>query len=164
MNFSNEYDFDNQYAEFHGRQFTGRGYLLSSFFYSHFLCLSVCLSLSKKAHTNSCSLSFNMCDYSAKAGGRRNSFRGGNYASGSGSTVAAPSRSNLDRPWHGAPDRGRGMYVPSRRQPYSPEGRLDRPFGRHYDDPYLYDDNSHGMKRPFYMTASFSFSFWLHLF
>ncbi|KAF3973334.1 hypothetical protein CMV_003240 [Castanea mollissima] len=109
MNFSNEYDFDNQYAEFHGRQFTGRG-------------------------------------------GRRNSFRGGNYASGSGSTVAAPSRSNLDRPWHGAPDRGRGMHVPSRRQPYSPEGRLDRPFGRHYDDPYLYDDHSHGMKRPFYMT------------
>lgn len=109
MGFPNEYDFDHPYADFHGRQFTGRG-------------------------------------------GRRDSFRGGNYASGVGAAVAAPSRPNHDRTWHGAPDRGRGMHAPSRRQPYSPEGRLDRPFGRHFDDPYLYDDNAHGMKRPFYMT------------
>lgn len=59
MNFSNEYDFDNQYAEFHGRQFTGRGYLSSSFFYSHFLCLSVCLS--QKKHIQIAALSVLIC-------------------------------------------------------------------------------------------------------
>lgn len=66
------------------------------------------------------------------------------------------------------------MHFPSRRQPYSPEARFDRPFfDRHFDDPYLYDDSVHGgMKRPFYMTVSFSlfrFPFisikvaWLHI-
>ncbi|KAE8010599.1 hypothetical protein FH972_006956 [Carpinus fangiana] len=86
-------------------------------------------------------------------GGRRDSYRGGNYASGAGRAVAAPSRPNLDRPWHGAPYRGSGMHFPSRRQPYSPERHFDRPFiGRHFDEPFFYDDNAHGMKRPFYMT------------
>ncbi|XP_059435724.1 uncharacterized protein LOC132168715 isoform X2 [Corylus avellana] len=86
-------------------------------------------------------------------GGRRDSYRGGNYASGVGRAVTAPSRPNLDRPWHGAPYRGSGMHFPSRRQPYSPERHFDRPFiGRHFDEPFFYDDDAHGMKRPFYMT------------
>ncbi|KAG6702919.1 hypothetical protein I3842_07G059600 [Carya illinoinensis] len=86
-------------------------------------------------------------------GGRRDSNRGGNYTSGVGAAVAPPSRPNLDRPWHSAPDRGRGMHFPSRRQPYSPEGHFDRhAIGGHFDGPYLYDENGHGMKRPFYMT------------
>ncbi|KAK9285136.1 hypothetical protein L1049_024321 [Liquidambar formosana] len=86
-------------------------------------------------------------------GGRRGSFRGAYQASGGGPAVAAPSRSNLERPRHGAADRGRGKYISSSRQPFSPEGRFDRPFmGRHFDDPYLYDEGAHGIKRPFYMT------------
>lgn len=81
-----------------------------------------------------------------------------------GAAVAAPSRPNLDRPWHGAPDRGRGMHFPSQRQPYSPEGHFDRhAIGGHFDSPYHYDENGHGMKRPFYMTVSFFFSFLFRL-
>lgn len=89
-------------------------------------------------------------------------FMGGHYAGGQGAAaVAGPSRPYLDRAWYGNPDshRGPGEPIPPR-MPFSPEGQLDRPFmGRHFDDPYLYDDNVHGVKRPFYMTVRFSFSF-----
>ncbi|XP_057957784.1 uncharacterized protein LOC131150810 isoform X2 [Malania oleifera] len=96
MGFLNEHDFDNPYAEFHGRQFFGRG-------------------------------------------GRRG--------------VAAPSRLNLGRPSHDAADGVHGKPFSSRRQPFSPEGAFGRPFVEpRFDDPYFYDDNAHGMKRPFYMT------------
>lgn len=78
-------------------------------------------------------------------GGRRGAFRGGHYP---GSGVSGP---NVDRPWHGPPDRERGMHYPARRQPYSPE-RFEIPFpGSHFDDSYLYGDSMHGMKRPLYM-------------
>ncbi|GAV74359.1 RRM_1 domain-containing protein/RRM_6 domain-containing protein, partial [Cephalotus follicularis] len=104
-------DFDNHYAEFHGRQFFGRG-------------------------------------------GRRGSFRGGHHAPGRGVAAAGPSRPNFSRFWHDLPNRGRGEHVSSRRQPFSPEEAYERPFvGRHFADPYYYEDGPHGMKRPFYMTG-----------
>ncbi|KAB2618150.1 nucleolin-like [Pyrus ussuriensis x Pyrus communis] len=85
-------------------------------------------------------------------GGRRGSFRDGRYGFGGGASVAAPpSRPYTDRPWHDAPDRGYGMHIPPRRHPYSP-GQFDGPFmGGHFDEPYFYNDNAHGIKRPFHM-------------
>ncbi|XP_004509345.1 uncharacterized protein [Cicer arietinum] len=79
--------------------------------------------------------------------------RGGHYAgSRGGAAFAGPSRQYHDRAWYGIPDGGPGEPIPPRR-PYSPGGQFDMPFmGRHIDDPYLYDDNMHGIKRPFYMT------------
>ncbi|CAJ2635722.1 unnamed protein product [Trifolium pratense] len=54
--------------------------------------------------------------------------------------------------FYGIPDGGPGVPIPPRR-PYSPGGQFDMPFmGRHVDDPYLYDDNMRGIKRPLYMT------------
>lgn len=42
-----------------------------------------------------------------------------------------------------------------RRQPYFADEAFDRPFlGRHYEDPYFYDQTAHGMKRPFFRTVS----------
>ncbi|KAL5557583.1 hypothetical protein UlMin_039819 [Ulmus minor] len=73
-------------------------------------------------------------------------FRGGHYPGGVG------AQSNLDRPWDSTPDRGWVPPYPPRRQPYSPEGNFRRPFnGSHFEDPYLYGDNMHGMKRPLSM-------------
>ncbi|PNT26475.1 hypothetical protein POPTR_007G014100v4 [Populus trichocarpa] len=87
-----------------------------------------------------------------RQGGRRGSFRGG-YQTASRGMAAGPSRSNINRAWHETPERGHRGYVSSRRQPFSPEESFDRRFnGRHFDDPYFYDDGSHGMKRSFYMT------------
>ncbi|XP_070668736.1 uncharacterized protein [Malus domestica] len=85
-------------------------------------------------------------------GGRRGSFRDGRYGFGGGAPVAAPpSRPYTDRTWHDAPDRGYGMHIPPRRHPYSP-GQFDGPFmGGHFDEPYFYNDNAHGIKRPFHM-------------
>ncbi|KAG2712871.1 hypothetical protein I3760_04G146300 [Carya illinoinensis] len=38
------------------------------------------------------------------------------------------------------------MHFPSRRQSYSQEGHFDRhAIGRHFDGPYLYNENGHGM-------------------
>jgi hypothetical protein len=72
--------------------------------------------------------------------------------------TAGPSRSNMNRAWHDIPERGHRDHVSSRRQPFSPEESFDRRFnGRHFDDPYFYDDGSHGMKRSFYMTVRISF-------
>ncbi|CAL5369107.1 unnamed protein product [Camellia sinensis] len=83
-------------------------------------------------------------------GGWRDSFGGAHEASSGGSVSARP---NLDRVRHDAPDRGRGRHIPPRRQPFPPEEGFNRPFvGRHFDDPYFYDDSAHGMKRPFFMT------------
>ncbi|GAU37683.1 hypothetical protein TSUD_209720 [Trifolium subterraneum] len=54
--------------------------------------------------------------------------------------------------FYGIPDGVPGEPVPPRR-PYSPGGQFDMPFmGSHVDDPYLYDDNMRGIKRPLYMT------------
>ncbi|KAG6775721.1 hypothetical protein POTOM_019211 [Populus tomentosa] len=87
-----------------------------------------------------------------RQGGRRGTFRGGYHTAGRGMT-AGPSRSNMNRAWHDIPERGHRDHVSSRRQPFSPEETFDRRFvGRHFDDPYFYDDGPHGMKRPFYMT------------
>ncbi|KAI5588463.1 hypothetical protein BDE02_05G099600 [Populus trichocarpa] len=87
-----------------------------------------------------------------RQGGRRGTFRGGYHTAGRGMT-AGPSRSNMNRAWHDIPERGHRDHVSSRRQPFSPEEAFDRRFvGRHFDDPYFYDDGPHGMKRPFYMT------------
>ncbi|KAA8531961.1 hypothetical protein F0562_006897 [Nyssa sinensis] len=83
-------------------------------------------------------------------GGRRGSFGGTHLVSGG---VAAPARPNLERPRHGATDRGHGRPFPARRQPFFPEEGLNRTFaGRQFDDPYFYDDSAHGIKRPFFMT------------
>jgi hypothetical protein len=63
--------------------------------------------------------------------------------------------------FYGMPGGGPGEPIPLRR-PYSPGGQFDMPFmGRHVDDPYLYDDNMRGIKRPFYMTVRFSFVLFL---
>ncbi|CAL5345983.1 unnamed protein product [Camellia sinensis] len=70
--------------------------------------------------------------------GWRDSFGGAHEASSGGSVSARP---NLDRVRHDAPDRGRGRHIPPRRQPFPPEEGFNRPFvGRHFDDPYFYDD------------------------
>lgn len=83
--------------------------------------------------------------------------RGGHYAGSRGAAFAGPSR-HLDRAWYGIPEGGPrepNQPIPLRR-PYSPGGQFDRPFmGRHFDDPYLHDDNVHGVKRPFYLTVRF---------
>ncbi|KAF7828946.1 nucleolin-like isoform X1 [Senna tora] len=85
-------------------------------------------------------------------GERMGPLRGGHYAGGQGAAIAGPSRPYLDRAWYGTPKRGPAEAIPPR-MPFSPEGQFDRPLmGRHFDDPYLYDDNRHGVKRPFYMT------------
>ncbi|KAJ4827462.1 hypothetical protein Tsubulata_006803 [Turnera subulata] len=86
-------------------------------------------------------------------GGRRGPLRGSYHPAGREVMAAGPSRHNNNRPWHDAPERGHGDHISSRRQPFPPEEVYDRPFvGRHFDDPYFYDDAPHGMKRPFYMT------------
>jgi hypothetical protein len=59
--------------------------------------------------------------------------------------------------FYGIPDGGPGEPIPPR-MPYSPGGQFDMPFmGRHVDDPYLYDDDMRGIKRPLYMTVRFLF-------
>ncbi|XP_012065538.1 nucleolin [Jatropha curcas] len=85
-------------------------------------------------------------------GGRRGALRGGYHPAGRGVAAGGPSRTNFSRPWFNASERGHGDHASSRRPPFSPEA-FDRPYvGRHFDDPYFYDDGAHGMKRPFYMT------------
>ncbi|KAK7360169.1 hypothetical protein VNO77_02150 [Canavalia gladiata] len=92
-------------------------------------------------------------DFRQRQFGPQGAVRGGNYAGGGrGAAFAGPSRPYHDRAWYGIPDGGPSEPIPPR-GPYSPGGQFDMPFrGRHFDDPYLYDDNMHGMKRPFYMT------------
>ncbi|KNA12001.1 hypothetical protein SOVF_129830 isoform A [Spinacia oleracea] len=68
----------------------------------------------------------------------------------------APGPSAAGRPNFGGPrdiDRGLARPVPPRRAPFQlDDGGYSRTYmGRQYDDPYVYDD-SHGLKRPFYMT------------
>lgn len=63
------------------------------------------------------------------------------------------------RPNFGGPrdvDRSLARPAPPRREPYPlDDGNYSRPFiGRQYDDAYNYDD-SHGLKRPYYMTVSY---------
>ncbi|XAR73793.1 hypothetical protein NMG60_11007882 [Bertholletia excelsa] len=83
-------------------------------------------------------------------GGWRDSF-GDIYDASAGGAV--PARPNLDRMWHDAPDRRHGGHIPDRRPPFPQGAGFDRPFvGRHFDDPYFYDDRGRGMKRPFFMT------------
>ncbi|CAJ1942393.1 unnamed protein product [Sphenostylis stenocarpa] len=98
-------------------------------------------------------LDFNMHpDFRQRQFGPQGAVRGGHYAGNRGASFAGPSRPYHDRAWYGMPDAGPNEPIPPRR-PYSPGGQFDMPFmGRHVDDPYLCDDNMHGMKRPFYMT------------
>lgn len=82
--------------------------------------------------------------------GRRVPYRGGHGAAGGSAT----GRPNFGGPRHAVADRGLGRPVPPpRRETFSLEDAgYSRPFmGRHYDDAYLYDD-THSLKRPFYMT------------
>ncbi|CAL5373344.1 unnamed protein product [Camellia sinensis] len=82
--------------------------------------------------------------------GRRDLFGSSHDASGGN---AVPARPNLDRIRLEATDGGRGRHIPVRRQPFSPEEGFNGPFvGRHFDDHYFYDNSSHGIKRPFFMT------------
>lgn len=82
--------------------------------------------------------------------GRRVPYRAGYGTPGAGAA---------GRPNFGGPrdfDRGLARPVPPRREPFPLDdggyGGYTRPFmGRQHDDPYVYDD-SHGLKRPFYMT------------
>ncbi|KAG5050862.1 hypothetical protein JHK87_003060 [Glycine soja] len=91
-------------------------------------------------------------DFRQRQFGPQGAVRGGHYAGSRGAAFAGPSRPYHDRAWYGIPDGGPIEPIPPRR-PYSPGGQFDMPsMGRHFDDPYLYDDNMHGMKRPFYMT------------
>ncbi|KAH1151259.1 hypothetical protein GYH30_044976 [Glycine max] len=91
-------------------------------------------------------------DFRQRQFGPQGAVRGGHYAGSRGAAFAGPSRPYHDRAWYGIPDGGPSEPIPPRR-PYSPGGQFDMPFmGRHFDDPYLYDDNMQGMKRPFYMT------------
>ncbi|KAK7262939.1 hypothetical protein RJT34_30521 [Clitoria ternatea] len=96
---------------------------------------------------------FNMYpDFNQRQFGPQGAVRGGHYAGGRGAAFAGPSRPYYDRAWYSVPDGGRSEPVPLRR-PYSPGGQFDMPsMGRGFDDPYVYDDNMHGIKRPFYMT------------
>lgn len=60
-----------------------------------------------------------------------------------------PRRPDMDRSRHG----GLGDHDPLRRQPFPPEEGFNEPyFQRHFDDPYYYDDPTHGIKRPYFMT------------
>lgn len=97
-------------------------------------------------------------DIFTSAGGRWGPFRGAHHASG-GSNL--PARVNPDRHRYGATDRVCGRNMPLRGQPFPPEEELNRPFlGRHSDDPYLYDDSPHGMKRPYFaVSRNFNGSF-----
>ncbi|GMH24017.1 hypothetical protein Nepgr_025860 [Nepenthes gracilis] len=83
-------------------------------------------------------------------GGRRIPLRSAYHASGANSA----SRPNVGGPRHGVIDRGPGRPVPSRREIFPPEeeGYAGSSAGRNFDDPYLYDDRAHGIKRPLYMT------------
>ncbi|KAJ7944187.1 Heterogeneous nuclear ribonucleoprotein like [Quillaja saponaria] len=84
-------------------------------------------------------------------GGRRVPQTGGGYSIGRGSFGGGPSRPYFDRPSYGALDRSPADHILPRR-PYFSEEQFDRPFlGRHFDDPYLYDDHLPGVKRPFYI-------------
>ncbi|KAF5189878.1 Polyadenylate-binding protein, cytoplasmic and nuclear [Thalictrum thalictroides] len=67
--------------------------------------------------------------------------------------TATSSRLDLGRSRYGVMERGHGTSTLARRQPFSPEERFSRPVGgRHYvDDPYLYDEGSYGLKRPYSM-------------
>ncbi|KAL1369748.1 hypothetical protein HN51_000118 [Arachis hypogaea] len=110
-------------------------------------------------------LDFNMYpDYHHRQFGPEGAMRGGHYPSNRGAAFAGPGppRPYHDRAWGNIPAEGPSEPFPLRR-PYSPGGQFNRPFspggqfnrpfmGRHFDDPYFYDDNVHGMKRPFYMT------------
>ncbi|KAK3413829.1 hypothetical protein EUGRSUZ_I02363 [Eucalyptus grandis] len=94
---------------------------------------------------------------SSGRGGRRGISRAGHYMSGHHAPVGPSSRPPIDRSWHGYPDRGPGMHLPSRRLPYSPEEQYNRHFeGRQFDDPYFYDSGAHGLKRPFPMTDQYA--------
>ncbi|KAL3525296.1 hypothetical protein ACH5RR_013668 [Cinchona calisaya] len=82
--------------------------------------------------------------------GRQNFGRGGRWGfrPQQGSS-GGPHRPDLDRSRHG----GQGDHDPLTRGPFPPEEGFNQPyFGRHYDDPYFYDDPTHGMKRPYFMT------------
>nr|GMC59845.1 nucleolin-like isoform X2 [Ipomoea batatas] len=80
-------------------------------------------------------------------GGERWGFRGGHPPSDVDPAFARPY---FDRPQYG--DRSH-MDDGLRRQPYLADEAFDRPFmGRHYEDPYFYDQTAHGMKRPFFRT------------
>ncbi|GMP31956.1 hypothetical protein CsSME_00005943 [Camellia sinensis var. sinensis] len=85
-----------------------------------------------------------------KSGGRRDLFGSSHDASGGNAVPAGP---NLDRIRLEATGGGRGRHIPVRRQPFSPEEGFNGAFvGRHFDDHYFYDNSSHGIKRPFFMT------------
>ncbi|KAI3451468.1 hypothetical protein Pfo_008133 [Paulownia fortunei] len=85
--------------------------------------------------------------------GRPNFARGGRWGFRGVHQGPLPARPYADRVRHGATDRGYGNYDSYRRYPYSSEEGYDRSFmGRHFDDPYPYDDVAHGIKRPYYMT------------
>ena len=127
-----------------------------------FACLSVCafdiISIHSKLHDYML-FSISIC-YCTKTGGRRGSLRGAYQGSGGGYPAAVPPRPNLDRPRHGAIDRGHGKYFPFRQQPFFPEEDFDNSFsGRHFDDPYLYEDNARGIKRPFIPVSKMALSF-----
>lgn len=77
--------------------------------------------------------------------GRRWNFKGAYLGS-------LPARPYPNRVRHGSNGTGYGDYVSHRRYPYSFEEGYDRSFmGRHFDEPYRYDDVDHQIKRPYYM-------------
>ncbi|KAL8472394.1 hypothetical protein ACS0TY_028930 [Phlomoides rotata] len=84
--------------------------------------------------------------------GRPNFERGGRWSFRGAHQGPFPTGPYPDRVRHAATDRGYGDYGSYRRYPYSYEEEYDRSYmGRHFDDPYPYDDVTHGIKRPHYM-------------
>lgn len=89
--------------------------------------------------------------YTLVAGGRWGSSRGAHVAPGEGTL---PERFNLDRPRHGGIDRAHETHMHYRGQPFPPE-EFDRRFPeRRFDDPYMYSDRPHGIKRPHFTVSS----------
>lgn len=63
-----------------------------------------------------------------------------------------PERPYLDRPRHSPIDRARLDHDAYRRQPFPYDEGYNRPYmGRHYDEPYYYENPARGGKRPYHM-------------
>ncbi|GAA0144072.1 RNA metabolism protein [Lithospermum erythrorhizon] len=81
--------------------------------------------------------------------GGRWGFRGRHEMSSRG---PPPERPYVDRSRHGPMDRTQLDHNAYRRQPFPYDEGYNRSYmGRHYDEPYYYDDSARGGKRPYYM-------------
>ncbi|CAN1149879.1 Heterogeneous nuclear ribonucleoprotein Q [Linum perenne] len=86
-------------------------------------------------------------------GGGRAPLGGSSYQPADrGVHYATPYGASVNQAWHNVHEAGPSDQIHYRRQPF-PEEAFDVPYsGRRYEDPYLYNERMHGIKRPFYMT------------